>query len=308
MSFVNRGLLPLIALLAVFGPSSTGSAQPAAADHAIHLWPDKPPGETKTFPAEGDTTTAKDDLVAGRRLIRLSNVTDPEMTVFAPEAGKRNGTAVLVCPGGGYNVLAYDLEGSEVCEWLNSLGVTAVLLKYRVPTRAMARYLAPLQDAQRALGLLRSHASEFGIDPHRIGVLGFSAGGNLAVMVSTTPKRVYPKIDAADKESSRPDFSILIYPAYLVDKEHNDVLVPELHVTADTPPTFIIMTEDDPVRVENVLHYYKALRDVSVPVEMHLYPKGGHGYGARRTELTVTTWPDRAADWLKAAGFLPAPH
>jgi acetyl esterase/lipase len=285
---------------------SPAQADQPAPSQPIHLWPGKPPGdEKKSFPPEADTTTQKDDFVAGRRLIRLGNVTDPELTVYAPEAAKRNGTAVLVCPGGGYNILAYDLEGSEVCTWLNSLGVTAVLLKYRVPTRAMARYMAPLQDAQRAMGILRSQAKELGIDPKRIGVLGFSAGGNLAVMLSTTPKRVYEKIDAADKESCRPDFSILIYPAYLVDKEHNDNLVPELHVTKETPPTFIIMTEDDPVRVEGVLHYFKALRDADVPAEMHLYAKGGHGYGLRRTDKPVTTWPDRAADWLKASGLLP---
>jgi len=301
-----------LALAALLITSAFGCC-PAQADEAkprdpVHLWPGKPPGdENKTFPPEGDATTDKDDLVAGRRLIRLGNVSDPTMTVFAPEPSKRNGTAVLVCPGGGYNILAYDLEGTEVCTWLNSIGVTAVLLKYRVPTRAMARYMAPLQDAQRALGLLRSRASELGIDPERIGVLGFSAGGNLAVMLSTMPKRMYPKVDASDKVSCRPNFSILIYPAYLVDKEHGDAIVPEVHVTKETPPTFIIMAEDDPVRVENVLRYYKVLRDAQVPAEMHLYPKGGHGYGLRRTELTVTTWPDRAADWLKAGGFLPAP-
>jgi acetyl esterase/lipase len=301
-------VLASVALIAVSNLwISPAYADPAPAPSSpIHLWPGKPPGdENKTFPAESDTTTDKDDLVAGRRLIRLGNVSDPEITVYAPEAAKRNGTAVLVCPGGGYNILAYDLEGSEVCSWLNSLGVTAVLLKYRVPTRAMARYMAPLQDAQRALGLVRARAKELSLDPQRIGVLGFSAGGNLAVMLSTTPKRVYPKIDAADDVSCRPDFSILIYPAYLVDKEHNDNLVPELHVKKDTPPTFLIMAEDDPVRVENVLHYYKALHDAGVPAEMHLYAKGGHGYGLRRTNMPVTTWPDRAADWLKASGFLP---
>ncbi|HEY9156186.1 MAG TPA: alpha/beta hydrolase [Opitutaceae bacterium] len=295
------------ALLLAFsslGISAARADQPAPSQ-PIHLWPGKPPGdEKKSFPAEADTTTQKDDLIAGRRLIRLGNVSDPEMTVYAPEAAKRTGAAVLVCPGGGYNILAYDLEGSEVCEWLNSLGVTAVLLKYRVPTRAMARYMAPLQDAQRAMRLLRSQAKTLEIDPQRIGVLGFSAGGNLAVMLSTTQKRVYEKLDAADKESCRPDFSILIYPAYLVDKDKNDNLVPELHVTKETPSTFIVMTEDDPVRVEGVLHYYKALRDADVPAEMHLYAKGGHGYGLRRTDKPVTTWPERAADWLKASGFL----
>ena len=200
-----------------------------------------------------------------------------------------------------------DLEGTEVCEWLNSIGVTGILLKYRVPVReGRPRYAAPLQDAQRALGLVRSQAKELGLDPHRIGVLGFSAGGHLAAALSGSGgSRSYAAVDAADQVSCRPDFCVLIYPGYLTDKDKNDQIPPELSSgMANMPPTFITMTEDDFVRVESALGYYLTLKQAKVPVEMHLYPAGGHGYGLRRTALTVTTWPDRVADWMKAAGWL----
>jgi len=275
----------------------------------LRLWPGRAPGETKALPPEADQTKPSDDLIAGRRLIRLGNVSDPTVTIYAPDAAHRTGTAALVCPGGGYYILAMDLEGTEVCAWLNSIGVTAVLLKYRVPVReGQTHYAAALQDAQRALGLVRSRAGEFGLDPHRIGVLGFSAGGHLAAALSNNHEtRTYPAIDAADGASCRPDFTVLIYPAYLADKDRDDALPPEIRVNAGrTPPAFIAMAQDDPVRVENALTYYGALQRAKVPAELHLYPLGGHGYGLRRTAATVTTWPDRVTDWLRAGGWLPA--
>ena len=206
---------------------------------------------------------------------------------------------MIVFPGGGYNILAMDLEGTEVCEWLNSIGVNCAVLKYRVPARPGGpRYAAPLQDAQRAIGMVRSRAEEWGIDPHRIGVLGFSAGGHLAAAASTNfDKRAYTPIDAADQASCRPDFAVLIYPAYLAPDEKT--LAPELTVRADTPPTFLVQAEDDPVHVENSLVYFKALKDAKVPAEMHIFPTGGHGYGLRPTDQKVTTWPQLAAQWLK---------
>lgn len=273
------------------------------------LWPHKAPGETKEYPPEADTTKPDGNLVAGKRVARLGNVSAPTLTVYSPPAGRNTGAAVLVCPGGGYNILALDLEGTEICEWLNSLGVTGILLKYRVPRReGLEKHAAPLQDAQRALGLVRQHAAEHGIDPQRIGVLGFSAGGHLAAVLSNNhATRTYEAIDAADQVSCRPDFTVLIYPAYLTVKEKNDAVAPELPVsTTNTPPTFIAMTEDDSVRVETGLFYYLALKNAKVPAEMHLYPKGGHGYGLRRTALDVTSWPDRVGDWLKASGLLRA--
>lgn len=279
----------------------------AAASTSVALWSGPAPGDTMTLPPEADTTKPADRAVAGKAVARIGNVASPTITFFPAPPATRNGAAVLVCPGGGYNILAFDLEGTEVCEWLNSIGVTAVLLKYRVPRRAgREKHEAPLQDAQRALGLVRQRAAEFGIDPKRIGVLGFSAGGHLAAVASNQhASRTYPKVDAADEFSCRPDFTVLIYPAYLTVKEQNEAVAPELPVSKETtPPTFIAMTEDDTVRVETGLFYYLALKKAGVAAEMHLYPKGGHGYGLRRTELDVTTWPARVGDWLKASGWL----
>jgi acetyl esterase/lipase len=189
---------------------------------------------------------------------------------------------------------------------LNSLGVTAVLVKYRVPRREdRERYAAPLQDAQRALGMVRHRATELGIDPERIGVLGFSAGGHLAAALSTNhASRTYEPMDAADAVSCRPDFTVLVYPGYLVVREEGDRVSPELEVTEKTPPTFLVMAQDDGVRVENVLFYYLALKRAGVPSELHVYATGGHGYGLRRTGELVTTWPDRVADWMRSNGWL----
>lgn len=271
----------------------------------VALWPGRAPGDTGELGEEADTTKPTDNLIAGRRLIRLGKVSQPTLTVFRPPADRDTGASVLVCPGGGYHILALDLEGTEVCEWLNSIGVTGVLLKYRVPRReGREPHAAPLQDAQRALGWVRHRAPELGLDPGRIGVLGFSAGGHLAAALSTNPDRTYPRVDAADDLSCRPDFTVLVYPGYLAVKEQGDRLPAELKVGATTPPTFLVMAQDDPVRVENVLHYALALQQAKVPMELHVYPAGGHGYGLRRTELPVTTWPDRVADWMKAQGWL----
>jgi acetyl esterase/lipase len=226
--------------------------------------------------------------------------------VFRAPADKDTGTAVVICPGGGYNILAFGHEGTEVAQWLNSLGVTGIVLKYRVPARkGQARHAPPLQDAQRALGLVRSHAKEWGLDPKRVGVLGFSAGGHLAAALSTNyAQRTYTSVDAADSASCRPDFTLLIYPAYLVTPKNSDKLSPELPVTADTPRTFLAMTEDDGIGVEGALAYYLALKKAHVPAEMHLYPSGGHGYGLRPSNNLVSTWPQRAEQWLGSIGVL----
>jgi len=286
--------------------ASIGLLKAAETLPTFPLWPGIAPGETNSPGEEKDMTKTTDGLVAGKPVIRLGNVSQPSVTIYRAPKEKDTGTAVVVFPGGGYNILAMDLEGTEVCEWLNSIGVTGVLLKYRVPKRAgLEKHTAALQDAQRAVGLVRSRAKEFGIDPERIGVLGFSAGGHLAAALSTSvDQRTYPNVDDADKTSCRPDFSVLIYPAYLTLKEKNDAINPETAVSSNTPPTFIAMTQDDPVRVENVLFYSVALKQVKVPFELHVYPKGGHGYGLRRTENPVTAWPDRATDWMRARGLL----
>jgi acetyl esterase/lipase len=278
----------------------------AAEPKQERLWPEKAPGEKGGMAEEADLTKPAENFVAGRRLIRLGNVSTPTLAIYKPAPEKDTGAAVLVCPGGGYHILAMDLEGTEVCEWLNSVGVTGVLLKYRVPRReGLPPHAAPLQDAQRAMGIVRHRSKELGIDPHRIGVLGFSAGGHLAAALSNIyQERTYPVMDDADKESCRPDFAVLIYPAYLTKDNQGEVLAAEMTVSSNTPPTFIAMAEDDPVKVENALVYFKALKDAKVSAAMHLYPSGGHGYGLRRTDQEITTWPDRVSDWMRSNGWL----
>ncbi|MFN0066872.1 MAG: alpha/beta hydrolase [Limisphaerales bacterium] len=277
----------------------------AAAPSPVKLWPGTPPGDQGGLPPEADTTKDTDNLVAGRRLIRLGNVSEPSLAFFPAPAGTANGACVLVCPGGGYHILASDLEGTEVCDWLNSLGVHAALLKYRVPRRpGREPHAAPLEDAQRAMGLLRQRATEWGVDTNRIGVLGFSAGGHLAAVLSNTPQRAYPRVDAADDLPARPNFAVLIYPGYLTDKDQGDRVRPELPLSTNTPPTFLAITQDDPVRVETALGYAAGLQRERVPFELHVHPRGGHGYGLRRTDNPVTWWPDRAGEWMKFNGWL----
>jgi len=271
----------------------------------IPLWPAGAPGETGNIGAEADLTKPTDGQPGGKRVARIGNVTVPTITVYRPEADKDTGAAVVVCPGGGYHILAWDLEGTEICDWLNSIGVTGVLLKYRVPTRPGAeRYVAPLQDAQRAIGLVREHAGEWKLDPKHIGILGFSAGGHLSAAASTNcSERTYPKVDQADEQSSRPDFAVLVYPAYLSGKDEK--VSPELKISSTTPPTFIVQTEDDPIHIENSLIYYRALVTAKVPAELHVYPTGGHGYGMRPSEKAVSGWPKLVEQWLLGLGVVP---
>jgi acetyl esterase/lipase len=267
----------------------------------LPLWPGKAPGENgdigeeKTLPQEGP-----------RQVTRLTNVTQPELLVYPAPQDKNTGAAVLVCPGGGYHILAMDLEGEEVAEWLNSLGVTAAVLKYRVPRReGREKHEAPLQDAQRAMGLLRSKAAEWKIDPQRIGILGFSAGGHLAAMALThVDGRTYEtQDDEADKASCRPDFAVLIYPAYLSEGEGVQ-LAAELPVSKETPPAFLVHAGDDRLGPENSIALYLALKRAGVPAELHVYARGGHGFGLRPSEFPCSTWSARCAEWMKSQGIL----
>jgi acetyl esterase/lipase len=234
----------------------------------------------------------------------LGNISDPTLTYFPAAADKATGTAVMVCPGGGYNILAANLEGTEICQWLNDIGVSAVLLKYRVPSPAEDRNGPPLQDAQRALGLIRSQAKGLGIRADRIGVIGFSAGGHLSANLCAHGDRTYAAIDAADAVSCRPDFAMLIYPAYLVRSGQDAALAPEIVVSHDTPPTFVTMTMDDPINVMNALTYGAALAKARVPSEVHVFPTGGHGYGLRPSKNEVWHWPVLATAWMRASGWL----
>jgi acetyl esterase/lipase len=298
----------LILLTAFFGMSVSVFAQwpPAPGHTALNIWPHGAPGVPTNLPPEGDTTTAKDRAVAGKPVIRIGNVSAPTLTLYTP-TGKSTGAAVIVFPGGSYRILAIDLEGTEVCDWLNSVGITCVLLKYRVPdTGPYPKSAAALQDAQRALGIVRSHAADWNIDPTRIGVLGFSAGAHLAAALSTHfEKRLYDSVDAADQISCRPDFAVIVYPGYLAIAEQNFAANADIHPTEQTPPSFIVQAEDDPVHVENSTVYFLALKNAKVPAEMHLYAQGGHGYGLRRTELPVTSWPHLVETWLGTIQILP---
>lgn len=256
----------------------------------LNVWP-------QTAPAPGKITDGKEEHIFGERNVtRTHHVSVPQLTVFpAPESPDgKPAPAVMVAPGGGYSILAYDLEGTEVATWLNSIGFTAILLKYRVPdNRAGA-----LMDAQRSMGLIRAHASAWNIDPNRLGVIGFSAGAHLSAMVSTNyATRSYDRIDAHDDLSCKPDFTMLVYPAYLNAEDGS--LKAELPVNEQTPPCIIVQTQDDHLTVKGAMAYYTALTDHKVMAELHLYPFGGHGYGLREGQYPVSTmWPQLFGAWL----------
>jgi len=281
--------------------------QPPAGHLTMEIWPKGAPGAALGAAAEANLTTEKDHTPGGKPVIRVGNVSKPTLTVYSP-SGNNSGAAVVVFPGGGYRILAIDLEGTEVCDWLTSAGVTCVLLKYRVPdTGPLPKSEAALEDAQRAVGMVRAHAAKWGIDAKRIGVLGFSAGAHLAAALSTHfEKRAYEAMDAADEVSCRPDFAVLVYPGYLAVAEQNFAANPEIHVTERTPPSFIVQTEDDPVHVESATVYFQLLKKAKVPAELHVYAEGGHGYGLRKTAQPVTSWPGLVETWLHTIKMLPS--
>lgn len=306
----------LSAVFAVTGEQALADIwQPSPGHTQIPIWPGTPP-DSAPMPGqetEGQTTS----MVAGRPWTWVANVSQPTITVYAPK-GKNTGAAVVVLPGGGFEVLAIDLEGTETCDWLTSKGITCVLLKYRVPSEPydwrcedgkavgipcypdnLATSTRSLEDLQRTIGLVRLHAKEWRIDPHKIGVAGFSAGGFLAAEISTKyQQRLYARVDDADKESARPDFAILVYPGHLATD--NDSLNPNVPVSSETPPTFVVQAQDahiDPVHESLV--YDAALAKAGVPVEMHLYAQGGHAFGLRPTSFPITTeWPKLVEKWL----------
>lgn len=278
------------------------------------IWPGAIPDARPAKAPETVQTTGKDSLVAGKPWTAISNVSHPTMTVYSPK-GNNTGAAVIVFPGGGYEILAIDLEGTEACDWLTSKGITCVLLKYRVPAPRSApdwgaypQSPIALDDAQRTLSLVRFHAAEWHIDPHKIGVLGFSAGGHLVAAVSVHfNRRLYPPQDDADKVSCRPDFAVALYPGHLARGEDGRSLNPDIrsHITAQTPPTFLLQNENDDVdRVEDSLSYYVGLKKAGVPVEMHLYAQGGHAFGLRRTKFPATAWPQLMETWLHTIGII----
>ncbi len=307
--------------------------QPSPGHTQVPIWPGTAPDARPVAGPEVETMTGTESLVAGRPWVYVGPVSRPTMTIYSP-VGKNTGAAVVVFPGGGYQILAIDLEGTEVCDWLTSKGITCVLLKYRVPGEGLYPKSGPypespmaLEDAQRTVGLMRFHAADWRIDPHKIGVLGFSAGGHLSAAMSTHfERRLYPVVDEADKVSCRPDFAVVIYPGHLslaaaewdakqvakkVAVSHaanvgkDLALNPDLHVTSQIPPTFLLQNEDDHVdNVNDSLSYYIALKKAGVPVEMHLYAQGGHAFGLRRTKFPATAWPELVETWLGTLGMI----
>jgi len=336
---MKRWMLAIWIMFAVAGlRAQSAEWQPSPGHTQIPIWPATPPDAQPTTGPEHTATDTK-DLVAGRPWVYVNNVAKPTMTVYSP-TGNNTGVAVVVFPGGGYEGLAIDLEGTEVCDWLTSKGITCVLLKYRVPGEGGYSKSAPypksgpypespiaLEDAQRTMGLVRLHAAEWHIDPHKIGVLGFSAGGHLVAAISTHyEKRLYPAVDAADTESCRPDFAVALYPGHLslaaaewdakqgaksfvvphaANADNDLTLNPAIPVTHETPPTFLLQAEDDHVdNVDDALSYYIALKNAGVPVEMHLYAKGGHAFGLRHTNDPITEWPALVETWLATIGMI----
>lgn len=262
-----------------------------------NIWPGKAPGEEKELPPEYDTTKPDGELVAGRRVIRLTNISVPQIAIYKPDPTIDTKTSVIIAPGGGHQILAYDLEGTEVAEWLNSIGVTAIILKYRVPGAARNqgnRWLAAAQDGQRAMSLVRARAKEIGIDPNKIGIMGFSAGGTPVKYTALTNNRLYEPVDAYDSIAFRPDFAAPIYAGGLPKAAE---------LTEDCPPFFMVVTSDDysPIATAEM---YIALKKAKVSAELHIYESGGHGYGLRKTELPVSSWPDRMEEWMRRLKLL----
>lgn len=297
--------------------AQTNLWQPSPGHKQVAIWPAAVP-DVQPVPGPEAVLSNADWVVAGKPFAFVVNVSRPTMTVYSPKRPNA-GVAVVVFPGGGYNALAIDLEGTEICDWLNSQGITALLLKYRVPTKPKVGPYAEspqaLEDAQRTLGLVRFHAADWHINPHKIGVIGFSAGGHMVAATSTHfDKRAYPPVDAADKESCRPDFAIALYPGHLSPFSPDDPhswthenqleLNPNIIVTSNTPPTFLLQAQNDPVDdVRNSMAYALALRNAKVPVELHLYAEGGHGFGLRPTKFPITEWPALVEKWLKTIGM-----
>jgi acetyl esterase/lipase len=293
---------PVFCLLpALLIPATARAADAPTTAPVIDVWPGDVPGETGKIGPEKSEQKPKGD----KPITLITNVTKPTLTLYRAPKDKDTGAAVIICPGGGYSVLAWDLEGTEVADWLNSIGVTGIVLKYRVPKRPdKTAWAPPLQDAQRAISLVRSKAGEWGIDPKRIGILGFSAGGNLTALACTNfDHRTYEAVDDADKTSCRPDFGVCVYPAWLVDDKTGQ-LKPEFHVSAETPQMFFVHAGNDGITSANSVEMYLALKHAGVPAEVHIYPTGGHGFGLRPSKEPCSEWPQRCEAWMRSQGLL----
>lgn len=289
---IVRLYLCLIALGALAFPLVRGTFG-AAPDLAgsVEVWPaGKMPGGASNE-AERDVPGRKDGFK------RITHISQPTLTLFPAPQQATLAPAVIICPGGGYSYVVFDKEGTEIAAWLNTNGISALVLKYRTPNNRAGA----LQDIQRAVSLTRARAAEWNLDPKRIGVMGFSAGGNLAAKAGApTEPRSYPPLDSVDKHSARPDFAVLVYPAYLDDK--NGQVAADLNYKAGIPPTLILHSEDDKTHVVGSRVYHAALEAAKVPHEFKLYPTGGHGYGLR-CEKDAKAWPNDTLAWLRKSGL-----
>ena len=291
MKYLTRSFL-LILLTSAHGVS-------AADPITWNLWPGEAPGETITLPPESYRITDNDRLVAGKQVSRLQNVSVPTLTIYKPDSKIDTGASVIIAPGGGFTILAFDLEGTEVAEWATSIGLTAIVLKYRVPGKVHnpdKPWLPAAQDGQRAMSLVRSRSDELGIDPDRIGIMGFSAGGAPVMYTALVSERLYEPVDTHDGHSFRPAFAAPIYSGWWMPEE--------AELSEACPPVFMVIAHDDKDRSIGLAEAYIALKKANVSAEMHIYSEGGHGYGLRRTELPVNSWTDRMEDWLTLKGFL----
>lgn len=279
----------LVSLFSLGMAACMAAAEPVT----IKLWPQGAP-EKPGFKMEAESDIKKDDGIR-----RVTNVTEPTLTVYPAE--NPNGTAVLVCPGGGYNILAIEHEGTQVCDYLRTIGITPVLLKYRVPRRDNEDpSRVPLQDTQRAMGILRHRAAEFGINPDRIGILGFSAGGHLSIVTSLySGERTYEKDAALDVDNATPNFAVPVYPAYLVGKGDDEFkLVPEIKVTPKAPTMCLVHAHDDPHSAAGSALIYLEYKKNKLPCEIHIYSKGGHGFGMKKNGLPANDWLVRVGEWI----------
>lgn len=319
---MNSCVLPYCAalslcLLTLPAGADCHAAELPPASSVVRVWPDAPPEFVPSNEPEADTSTPDSGQIAGRSLIRLGNVQTPELHVYRPTT-KDSKTAVIVCPGGGYTILAWDLEGVEIAQWLQEQGVTAIVLKYSVPTRSQPKmWLAPVQDIQRSIELVRTGQID-GVDVDRVGVLGFSAGGNAAARAATVQQKLFA-VDSSkhattltddqstspeDLQAVRPDFAVLVYPAWLVKDDDPSQLIDEIKVDEKTPPMFFAHARNDPITCMSSVTLFSELQKRDIPAALHVFADGGHGFGARPVGLAHDRWPQLCEDWMRDRGWL----
>ncbi len=308
-------IAPAILIFHVFSDCRAEDAP--APSLVLKVWPDTPPDFTPSYQPEADTSAPDANRVAGKTVIRLGNVQSPELHVYQPTTGASS-TAIVVCPGGGYSILAWDLEGTEIAQWLQKAGVTAIVLKYRVPSRdASKKWLAPVQDIQRSIELVRT-GQVAGVKVDRVGVLGFSAGGNASARAATTQHKHF-SIDSSNQATTRtdeqptsaeelkgvrPDFAVLVYPAWLVKEDDSSQLIDDVTVDNTTPPMFFAHARNDRVSCLSSVTLFTELQKRDIPAALHIFADGGHGFGARPVSLAHDRWPGLCEDWMRDRGWL----